>query len=266
MSTGRLAGRVAIVTGGASGIGRATVLRLCGEGARIVVVDINDEAGAAVVAEARDRLAIAVYEHCDVGEPAEVAALVERTVGRFGRLDILHNNAVQTGGGYLVELEPEVWQASLRVTLNGVFYGMRYAIPQMLRQETGGAIINTASVDGLFADNQAGPYTAAKAGVVNLTRTAALEYGRHRIRVNSVCPGAVRTPLLQQVADVRGPGFLERLADAHALGRLIEPEEIASVVAFLASDDASAITGAAIVVDAGLTIKTGAHLFPPYPG
>jgi len=172
---------------------------------------------------------------------------------------------VQTGGGYLVELEPEVWQASLRVTLNGVFYGMRYAIPQMLRQETGGAIINTASVDGLFADNQAGPYTAAKAGVVNLTRTAALEYGRHRIRVNSVCPGAVRTPLLQQVADVRGPGFLERLADTHALGRLIEPEEIASVVAFLASDDASAITGAAIVVDAGLTIKTGADLFPPYP-
>ena len=142
---------------------------------------------------------------------------------------------------------------------------MRYAIPQMLRQETGGAIINTASVDGLFADNQAGPYTAAKAGVVNLTRTAALEYGRHRIRVNSVCPGAVRTPLLQQVADVRGPGFLERLADTHALGRLIEPEEIASVVAFLASDDASAITGAAIVVDAGLTIKTGADLFPPYP-
>ena len=262
MSGGRLAERVAIVTGGASGIGRATVLRLCSEGAWVVVVDINDEAGAAVVAEARDR---AVYEHCDVGEAPEVAALVERTVGRFGRLDILHNNAVQTGGGYLVELEPEVWQASLRVTLNGVFYGMRYAIPHMLRQKTGGSIINTASVDGLFADNQAGPYTAAKAGVVNLTRTAALEYGRHRIRVNSICPGAVRTPLLQQVADVRGPGFFERLADTHALGRLIEPEEIASVVAFLASDDASAITGAAIVVDAGLTIKTGADLFPPYP-
>ena len=263
MSAGRLADRVAIVTGGASGIGRATVLRLVAEGARVVVVDINDEAGAAVVAEARER---AVYEHCDVGEPAEVAALVERTVARFDRLDILHNNAVQTGGGYLVELEPEVWQASLRVTLNGVFYGMRYAIPHMLRQKTGGSIINTASVDGLFADNQAGPYTAAKAGVVNLTRTAALEYGRHRIRVNSICPGAVRTPLLQQVADVRGPGFFERLADTHALGRLIEPEEIASVVAFLASDDASAITGAAIVVDAGLTIKTGADLFPPYPG
>jgi meso-butanediol dehydrogenase / (S,S)-butanediol dehydrogenase / diacetyl reductase len=263
VSAGRLADRVAIVTGGASGIGRATVLRLCGEGARVVVVDINDAAGAAVVAEARER---AVFEHCDVGEPAEVAALVERTVARFGRLDILHNNAVQTGGGYLVELEPEVWQASLRVTLNGVFYGMRYAIPHMLRQKTGGSIINTASVDGLFADNQAGPYTAAKAGVVNLTRTAALEYGRHRIRVNSICPGAVRTPLLQQVADVRGPGFFERLADTHALGRLIEPEEIASVVAFLASDDASAITGAAIVVDAGLTIKTGADLFPPYPG
>ena len=263
MSAGRLADRVAIVTGGASGIGRATVLRLVAEGARVVVVDINDAAGAAVVAEARER---AVFEHCDVGEPAEVAALVERTVARFGRLDILHNNAVQTGGGYLVELEPEVWQASLRVTLNGVFYGMRYAIPHMLRQKTGGSIINTASVDGLFADNQAGPYTAAKAGVVNLTRTAALEYGRHRIRVNSICPGAVRTPLLQQVADVRGPGFFERLADTHALGRLIEPEEIASVVAFLASDDASAITGAAIVVDAGLTIKTGADLFPPYPG
>jgi len=263
VSAGRLADRVAIVTGGASGIGLATVLRLVAEGARVVVVDINDAAGTAVVAEARER---AVFEHCDVGEPAEVAALVERTVARFGRLDILHNNAVQTGGGYLVELEPEVWQASLRVTLNGVFYGMRYAIPHMLRQKTGGSIINTASVDGLFADNQAGPYTAAKAGVVNLTRTAALEYGRHRIRVNSICPGAVRTPLLQQVTDVRGPGFFERLADTHALGRLIEPEEIASVVAFLASDDASAITGAAIVVDAGLTIKTGADLFPPYPG
>src|SRR5438552_4169680 len=140
-----------IFSGQAKGSGRATVLRLGAEGARVVVVDINDEAGVAVVAEARGREAIAAYEHCDVGEPAEVAALVERTVGRFGRLDILHNNAVQTGGGYLVELEPEVWQASLRVTLNGVFYGMRYAIPQMLRQETGGAILNTAPADGLFA-------------------------------------------------------------------------------------------------------------------
>src|SRR5207244_12478493 len=107
-----------------------------------------------------------------------------------------------------------------------------HAFRARLRQRTGDSITNPASCDGLFADNQAGPYTAAKAGVVNLTRTAALEYGRHRIRVNSICPGAVRTPLLQQVADVRGPGFLERLADTHALGRLIEPEEIASLVAF----------------------------------
>jgi NAD(P)-dependent dehydrogenase (short-subunit alcohol dehydrogenase family) len=262
----RLTDRVAIVTGGASGIGAATVKRLAEEGARVVCADINDEAGTGVVAAVTSSGGVAAYEHCDVGDSTQVDALVARTVERFGRLDVMHNNAFATRAGYLVDLEPAAFEASLRVTLTGVFYGMRAAIRQMLAQGTGGSIINTASVDGLFADNVLGPYNAAKAAVINLTRSAALEYGRHGIRINSICPGAVSTPALKGVEKAMGEGSLARIAATHATGRLIDPVEIANVVVFLASEESSAIVGAAIVADGGVTIATGAPMQPPYPG
>ncbi|MCZ6821564.1 MAG: SDR family oxidoreductase, partial [Deltaproteobacteria bacterium] len=168
------------------------------------------------------------------------------------------------GGGYVAQIEPEVWTRSLAVMLDSVFYGMRTAIPAML-ERGGGSIISTASVEGLFGEIMAAPYTTAKAAVINLTRNVAIEYGRKRIRANTVCPGAVDTPMLERLLAV-SPNSREQVMAQHAIGRLIQPEEIANVVLFLASDEASAITGAAIVVDGGLT--SGLHLagFPPFGG
>jgi NAD(P)-dependent dehydrogenase (short-subunit alcohol dehydrogenase family) len=178
----------------------------------------------------------------------------------------MDNNATSTGTGYLVKVSDEVWERSIRGVLSSVFFGMRYAIAQMLDQGTGGSIVNIASVDGLLGATTLGPYDAGKAGVINLTRTAALEYGRHGIRVNSVCPGGVATRSLRGFAEKVGNDFLGRIADAHALGRVIEPIEIANVVVFLASDESSCITGATIVADAGQTIGTNLRMYPPYPG
>jgi len=256
---GRLDGRVAIVTGGASGIGAATVRRFAGEGARVVIADINDEAGARLAAELGER---AAFRHTDVGVLAEVEATVAFAVSRYGGLDVMHNNAAATGGGYISEIDPAVWEQSLRVMLTAVFYGMRAALPALLARG-GGSIINTSSIEGLVGEIMAAPYCTAKAGVINLTRTAALEYGRRNIRVNCICPGAVDTPMLALMESFT-PLPRAQLAAKHALGRILRPEEIANVALFLASDESSAITGTAIVADGGLT--AGAHItgFPPY--
>jgi NAD(P)-dependent dehydrogenase (short-subunit alcohol dehydrogenase family) len=258
----RLAGKVAIVTGGASGIGAATVRRLAAEGARVVIGDINDEAGARVAAEVARAGGTAAFHHVDVGVLGEVEALVAFAVERYGGLDVIHNNAAATGGGYLSELDPEVWEMSLRVMLTSVFYGMRAAIPRLL-ERGGGAIINTASVEGFYGEMMAAPYSTAKAGIVNLTRNTALEYGRRNIRVNCVCPGCVDTPMLDLLVSA-GHRSREELGARHAIGRLLRPEEIANVVLFLASDESSAITGAAIVADGGLTCGLGITGIPAY--
>ncbi len=260
----RLKGKVAIVTGGASGIGAATLRRLAAEGASVVCADINDEAGAAVVAKLEAGGAAAAFRHCDVSQLREIEATVELALKTYGGLDVMFNNAAWSGGGYVAQIEPEVWSKSLAVMLDSVFYGMRAAIPAML-ERGGGSIISPASVEGFFGEIMAAPYTTAKAGVINLTRNVAIEYGRKGIRANTICPGAVDTPMLGRLIEV-GPNSREDVMAQHALGRLIQPEEIASVVLFLASDEASAITGAAIVVDGGLT--SGLHLtgFPPFGG
>ena len=258
---GRLEGKVAIVTGGASGIGAATVRRFAGEGARVVVADINDEAGARLATELGDR---AAFRHTDVSVLAEVEATVAFAVSRYGGLDVIHNNAAATGGGYVSEIDPAVWEQSLRVMLTAVFYGMRAALPALLARG-GGSIINTSSIEGLVGEIMAAPYCTAKAGMINLTRTVALEYGRRNIRANCICPGAVDTPMLALMESFT-PLPRAQLAAAHALGRILRPEEIANVALFLASDESSAITGTAIVADGGLT--AGAHItgFPPYGG
>jgi len=174
----------------------------------------------------------------------------------------MHNNAALTGGGYVAEIEPEVWELSLRVMLTGVFYGMRAALPALLARG-GGSIISTSSVEGFFGEMMAAPYCTAKAGIINLTRTVALEYGRKNIRANCICPGAVDTPMLGLLAQV-SPRSRADLAAQHALGRILRPEEIANVALFLASDESSAITGAAIVADGGLTCGLGITGLPPY--
>src|SRR5438309_888964 len=256
---GRLDGKVAIVTGGASGIGAATVRRFVAEGARVVIADLNDEAGEGV---AHALGPAAAYRHADVGSLADLEAAVAFARERFGGLDVMHNNAAMSGGGYVAEIEPEVWEQSLRVMLTGVFYGMRAAIPALLARG-GGSIISTSSVEGFFGEMLAAPYCTSKAGIINLTRTVALEYGRKNIRANCICPGAVDTPMLGLLAQV-SPRSREDLAAQHALGRILRPEEIANVALFLASDESSAITGAAIVADGGLTCGLGITGLPPY--
>ncbi len=260
----RLKGKVANVTGGASGIGAATLRRFAAEGASVVCADIDDEAGAEVVAKLEADGAAASFQHCDVSQLRDIEATVELAVKTYGGLDVMYNNAAWSGGGYVAQIEPEVWTRSLAVMLDSVFYGMRTAIPAML-ERGGGSIISTASVEGFFGEIMASPYTTAKAAVINLTRNVAIEYGRKRIRANAVCPGAVDTPMLERLFDV-SPNSREEVMAQHAIGRFIQPEEIANVVLFLASDEASAITGAAIVVDGGLT--SGLHLtgFPPFGG
>ena len=248
---GRFDGKVALVTGAASGIGAATLRRLAAEGATVVCADIDDAGGTAVVDEIAARGGRAAFRHCDVGVLADVEAAVAFAVERFGGLDIMHNNAVWSGGGWVADLDPEIWQRSLQVMLTGVFYGCRAALPAMLRRG-GGAIVNTASIEAFGGEMMASPYATAKAGVVNFTRNVAIEYARKNIRANAVCPGVVETPLAELMFAF-AKRTREEIAALAPLGRLLRPEEIASVVAFLCSDDASAVTGAALVVDGGLT-------------
>ena len=258
----RLEGKVAIVTGGASGIGAATLRRFVAEGAAVVCADVDEEGGGRLVAELEAGGGRAAFQRTDVGVLADLEAAVACAVDRFGGLDVMHNNAVWTGGGYVHEIDPEVWDRSLQVALTGVFYGMRAAIPAMLARGSG-SIVTTSSVDGLFGEIMAAPYATAKAAVINLTRTVAVEYGRKQIRANCICPGAVETPLLDLIGQF-APKPRAQLAAEHALGRCLQPEEIANVALFLASDESSAITGAAIVADGGLTAGLGVTGLPPY--
>lgn len=247
----RFDGKVAIVTGAASGIGAATLRRLAAEGAAVVCADIDDAGGEGVVAEIVAAGGRAVFRHCDVGVLADLEAAVAHAHALFGGLDIIHNNAVWSGGGWIADLDPEIWQRSLQIMLTGVFYGCRAALPAML-ERGGGAIVNTASIEAFGGEMMASPYSTAKAGVVNFTRNVAIEYGRRGIRANSVCPGIVQTPLAELMFAFARRSR-EELAELTPLGRLLRPEEIAAVVAFLCSDDASAITGAAVVADGGYT-------------
>jgi len=256
---GRLDGKVAIVTGGASGIGAATCRRFVAEGARVVVADLNDEAGDAFV---RELGAAAAFRHTDVAQLADLEAVVAFAVERFGGLDVMHNNAAWSGGGYVHEIDAAIWDQSLRIMLTGVFYGMKAAIPAMLARG-GGSIVNTASIEGIVAEIMAAPYNTAKAGMINLSRTVAIEYGRKNIRSNCICPGVVDTPMAALLMSI-APKPRAAIEAEHAIGRLIRPEEIANVALFLASDESSAVTGTAIVVDGGLISKSPISGFPPY--
>lgn len=258
---GRLDGKVALVTGGSGGIGSATLRRFAEEGAAVVCTDINDEAGEKVVAEISSAGATALYKHCDVTSLDEVRASIDSTVSDLGRLDILFNNAATSTGGYIADLDPDGWDMSLRVMLTAAMYGMKCAIPHMLEQG-GGSIISTSSIYGHVSTPGNSPYSAAKAGLINLTRAAALEYGRKNIRANAICPGAVETPMLDAVVEL-GLKSREEIAEMHAIGRTIQPEEVANLVLFLASDESSAITGQAITIDGGLLSGCNLTGVPP---
>ncbi len=248
--SGRFEGKVAVITGAASGIGAATARRLRREGARLMLGDLNEEGGQKIAKELGD----AAFRALDVSVLADVEGLMQTAVDRFGKIDIVFNNAGIGAFGRTPDLDPEMWHRIIDVDLHSVFYGCRAAIPH-LRKNGGGAIVNTASISGLFADYGLAAYNAAKAGVVNYTRAVAIDHARENIRVNSVCPGPIDTALTAPLMSVEA--VIDEYNRLIPMGRVGKPEEIAATVAFLASDDASYITGAAIVVDGGLTAATG---------
>ncbi len=245
-----LAGKAALVTGGFSGIGRATALAMAREGARVAVADVQEPGETVAAINAAGGQAIAIV--ADVTSEDAVSAMVARCVAAFGRVDIAFNNAgiaprhVGPSGQRTHEMSAASFRGMLDVNLTGVFLCMKYELAQMLAQG-GGAIVNTASVAGLVGLPTAVNYTAAKHGVIGLTRAAALEYATDHIRVNAVCPGYVRTPMTDPTMAVRGE-YLISLVPARRLG---EPEEVAEAVVWLCSDRASFVTGSAYTIDGG---------------
>ena len=253
---GKLDGQVAIVTAGGSGIGAASAVRFAQEGAAVIVADLSGKRAEAVTAQINAAGGKATMIKMDVADPDGIRATIRLALDTYGRLDVMFNNA---GLGELARLEDtslEGWNRTLAVTLTGTFLGMKYCLP-IMREQAKGAIVNTASVSGLGGDYGMSAYNAAKAGVINLSRSAAIENAQYNIRVNCVCPGAINTRAAQLLGGDRADEFRRLQGEAHPLGRMGEPEEIANTVLFLASDEASFITGQALAVDGGVTAHTG---------
>jgi NAD(P)-dependent dehydrogenase (short-subunit alcohol dehydrogenase family) len=250
---GRLAGKVAIVTGGASGIGEGMVQALHAAGAHVAVADISGRQDEVAAALGDRTLAIAV----DVTDDDTVGAMVQRTVEEFGRLDVICNNAGIDGEiSPAADYAPDAFDRVLAVNTRGVYSGIRHAIPAMLQSGGGGSIINTASIAGMVAFPGLSAYCASKGAVIALTRCVAVEYAKAGIRCNAICPGVIETPLLKALETREPEMYAQLLAGAEAmtaLGRIGQPAEIAAAAVFLASDEASFLTGAAIPVDGAYT-------------
>lgn len=248
----QLAGKCAIITGGASGIGRATVELFAEEGAMVVIADINQEAGQAAADAVNARGGTAVFVHCDVTRAGDCQRVVDAAVEQFGRLDILFNNAGVIRRSDVLGTSEEEWDLVMDVNAKSVFLMSKYAVPVMAAAG-GGAIINSGSGWGLKGGGMALAYCASKAAVVNMTRAMAIDHGGQNIRVNCVCPGDTDTPMLRgeavQLAQDEGEFLIE--AAERPLGRYGEPSEVAQAVLFLASEASSYVTGAALVVDGG---------------
>ena len=243
-----------MITGAGSGIGRATALLFAEEGAKVVVADYSVEGGEETVKRVKEKGGEATFVAVDVSQAADVQKMIKTAIDKYGRLDILHNNA-----GIIFPLGPTEnvseadWDRVLSVNLKGVFLGSKYAIPHMLKQG-GGVIINTASIAGLVGTTNIPAYCASKGGIVSLTKAMAMEYARKNIRVNCICPGAIKTPMLD-----RFTGFqLEAkklFCEGEPIGRCGEPEEIAQAALYLACELSSFVTGTALIVDGGRTVQ-----------
>ncbi|WP_345782016.1 glucose 1-dehydrogenase [Natronococcus sp. A-GB1] len=242
-------GETAIVTGGASGIGRETATRLAREGANVVVADVLDVEGRATVEEIESAGGTASFVETDVSDPNAVEAMVAEAVGAYESLDVAVNNAGIEGENDPTAEQTEAnWDRVLDINLKGVWLCMKYELQEMAANG-GGSIVNTSSIAGLSAAGAA-PYAASKHGIVGLTRVAATEYAEADVRVNAVCPGVIETPMVEQAAEE-----IEQFVGMQPLGRMGQPEEVASAVVWLSSDEASFVTGTAYPIDGGFTAR-----------
>jgi len=254
---GRLDKKVAVITGAASGIGRATAIRFAGEGASVVIADLNREGGDAAVRDCRENGGNAVFQLTDVVSEENVKSAIDRAVKEFGKLDIIYNNAGLGGAvGPLENTSAENWDKSFAILLRAVFLGIKHAVPEM-RKAGGGSIISTASIAGIRGAAGLHAYCAAKAGVISLSRSASIELAKDKIRVNCICPGLIATPLTYN----RLPGGEQTATQLFAAfqpwQRAGRPEDIASMALFLASDDSEFVSGQAMVVDGAVTSGMG---------
>lgn len=245
----RFDGKVAIVTGGASGIGEATVRAFVSEGANVVIADYSEH-GQQLASKLASGTERAIFVKTDVTDTKAVQALIAKTVETYGRLDIMFANAGIAADGPIDELDETAWQKTIDINLTGVYLCDKYAIDQM-RSQGGGVIVNCGSIHSHVGKSGVTAYAAAKGGVKLLTQTLAIDYGAQNIRVNAVCPGYIDTPLLKDIPDDKK----QALVALHPIGRLGRAEEVASVVLFLASDESSFVTGASILVDGGYTAQ-----------
>jgi NAD(P)-dependent dehydrogenase (short-subunit alcohol dehydrogenase family) len=255
---GKLEKKVAVITGAASGIGRATAIRFAGEGAAVVIADMNREGGEAAVRDCKENGGSAVFQLADVSSEEDIKSAVARAVKEFGRLDVIYNNAGLGGAvGPLEKTSAENWDRTFSILLRAVFLGIKHAVPEM-RKTGGGSIVSTASIAGIRGAAGLHAYCAAKAGVISLTRSAAIEFAKDKIRVNCICPGLIATPLTYN----RLPGGEQTATQLFAAfqpwPRAGRPEDIAAMALFLASDDSEFVSGQAMVVDGAVTSGMGA--------
>ncbi len=256
--TDSLKGKVALITGAASGMGRAAAVLFAAEGAQVAVVDINDKLGAEVVSEIQQKGGQATYIHADVSKVPELERMVQETVKTFGKLNIFWHNAGNAGPGSIERTSEEDYDFTMALHVKGGFFGAKYALEE-IRKTGSGAVLFTSSLAGLKASRSSPVYSLAKSSLVMLTKCLALHYSKYNIRVNCICPGAVETPLW--------PSFVGRDSDIHnaeqvtkmykertPMGRFAEPEEIARAALFLASDAASYVSGTIMSVDGGLAV------------
>lgn len=259
-----LSGRSAIVTGGGSGIGRATAIELASRGANVLVADFSETGGKETADTINRKIAAgrSVFQRTDVRDEEQVRHLVEQAVKTFGRLDVLFNNAGIYEWFSVENITTDVWRNIIETNLYGAFYGTRQAIPYL--KGKGGSIINTSSTLGLFGSLDSVAYCASKSGIIGLTKASALDLAKYGIRVNCIAPGSIDTPMVQRELSNFGDAVRARKAyyELYPAGRIGTPEEIAKLVAFLASDDASFITGATYVIDGGLSAQWSEALAP----